>query len=71
MPKDIEAKVSRWMIANLDRYVDNCNEIDLTRLAEDAAEEFHLYDDDVNFSIPECVFDLAVTVVEELEQCPP
>lgn len=34
--------VKRWMLRNLDLrdYIDACGELDLTRLAEDAAAEF-------------------------------
>lgn len=53
------ALVRGWMKNNCWQYVDLCNEVNCTRLAEDAAEEYNLYVDEVDFEIPEWVFDLA------------
>lgn len=62
-----EIKVKRWMIVNIDNFIDECNEVDCTSMAENAAEEFDLYEDDVDYTIPEFVFDLAVNVSERWE----
>lgn len=65
MSESIEKKVRAWMTQHVDEYVDECNEYDCTKLAEDAAQEFDLYEDNDTFTIPEWVFDLAVEVTQE------
>jgi hypothetical protein len=53
-----QVKVKRWMRIHESEYMDECNELDCTRLAEDAAQEFDLYEGD-NCDIPEWVFELS------------
>ena len=58
-------RAKSFMVKNLEEYIDQCNEIDCTKLAEDAANEFNIYEDEINYEIPEWVFDLAVEVGEK------
>ena len=53
--------VRMWMMAEVEDYDDGC-EVNCTKMAEDAAYEYDLYDDDVDFTIPEWVFELAFEV---------
>jgi len=53
--------VRMWMMAEVEDYDDGID-INCTRLAEDAADEYDLYDDDIDFTIPEWVFELAFEV---------
>jgi hypothetical protein len=52
--------VKKWMKKNKNQFIDSCNEVNLTALAEAAAEEFNLYIVDMDYMIPDEVFDLAV-----------
>ena len=61
--------IKAYMRSQLDlrpEYFDtyNCGEINMTLLAEDAAQEFDLYEDDV---ISEGIFEIAFEVAEEYE----
>lgn len=49
----------QWMLDNVDEYDDGID-INCTQLAEDAAYQFDIYDDDIDFTIPEWVYELAV-----------
>lgn len=64
-----EKAVRNWMIQELefnqDDYLD-CDEINCTSLAENAAQALDLYQGD-DAEIPEEVFDLAVEVAEQFE----
>ncbi len=42
----------------------NCGEVDMTKLAEDAAQELDLYEND---EVPEEVFEIAFEVAEDYE----
>jgi hypothetical protein len=53
-------KVRLWMRLHVEEYRDECGEINCTKLAEDAAQEYNLYQTDEQATIPEWVFDLAV-----------
>lgn len=59
-----QAKVRRWMLRNITIYVDECNEVNATKLAEDCCQEFDLYEygefQDAN--IPEWLFELSAKV---------
>lgn len=55
-------KVKRWMENNRSEYIDDCNEVNYTGLAEGAAQEFDLYEDNEEATIPEWVFDLALLI---------
>jgi hypothetical protein len=54
-------KVLCWMHRNAAQHIDRCNELNTTGLAESAADEFDLCQDD-DGTIPEWVFDAAVLV---------
>lgn len=60
--KSIEqVMVQRWMLANFEEYVDpHTNTINLTLLAESAAQELDLYDRKHN--IPEELYDAAFQI---------
>lgn len=60
-----EDTVRRWMAQNAGNYCE-CGEVRTTTLAEDAADEFDLYEDD-EYTIPECVFELAAEVADWYE----
>lgn len=55
--------VLRWMRSNLADYVDDSGEIMLTELAESAAGEFNVYENE-DYDIPEWVFEFAFHVSE-------
>lgn len=47
-----QREVRIWMFANVEDFVDECNEVNRTRLAEAAAEQFdshHWLDDDAHW----------------------
>jgi hypothetical protein len=61
---DINSKVLKsfvkcWMRNNVRQYVDGCGEVNFTKLAEDAADEFEVYEG-VECTIPEWVFEFAI-----------
>lgn len=60
--------VKYWMRESIDAYVSCCDEVNLTQLAEDAAQEFDLYEDDSDATIPEWVFELSSEVAEMRKQ---
>ena len=53
--------VRQWMKDNAADYDDGID-INCTRMAEDAADQYDIYDDDIDFTIPEWVYELAVEV---------
>ncbi len=60
------ANVRRYLSANTSEHVDpKTGEVNLTLLAESAAQRFDLYEDDADATIPEWVFDMAVEVAEQ------
>ena len=62
-PKWDKTKTKRWMEQNVKDYVDRkTDEVDATGLAEAAANEFNIYENQQDYDIPEEVFDLAVDV---------
>jgi hypothetical protein len=64
----MKSKVRNWMRREVLNYLDDCNEINCTKLAEDAADEFNLYvDDPEEGTIPEWVFDMSFQVSCEVE----
>lgn len=67
----IKIQALRWMKNTLrfdfESY-DDCGEVNCTKLAEDCAEALNLYEDDVDFEIPEVVFDAAVDVSRSFEK---
>jgi len=60
----LKSFVKAWMREHAVRHVDSCGELDLTGLAETAAEEFEVYLPDPDATIPEWVFEMATTVAE-------
>lgn len=63
--EELENKVRRWMKRNKQEYTDpQTGELNSTLLAEAAAVEFDLHDHDVDATIDDWVFDLAVEVDE-------
>lgn len=52
-------RVTRWMKRVIGEYIDMYDAVDCTKLAEDAADEFNLYEDDDDATIPEWVFEIA------------
>lgn len=62
--------IRKWMFRQLDHfrkdYLD-CGEVNATVLAENAAHEFDLYEENADATIPEEVFDMAVEISEQFE----
>jgi len=55
--------VKRWMQLHVTDHVDRqTDEVNTTSLAEEAAQEFELYEDKRDYKIPEEVYDMAVDV---------
>lgn len=55
-----------WMKKNAFLFIDNkTGEVNLTRLAEECANENNFYLDDIDFEIPEELFELAASFEEE------
>lgn len=46
---------------------DDCGEVNHTKLSENMAEEYNLYLDEINYDIPEYVFEAAVIAAEKYE----
>lgn len=64
-----QGEVKRYMQREIEDHVDYvCLEVNATGLAEDAAAHFDLYEDEVNYEIPEWVFDVARQVAEVWEK---
>lgn len=57
-------EVRRWMRAHVRAYLDDCNEVNLTKLAEDAAHEFE-HDDWLDVETHE-VWELAVAAAQAI-----
>ena len=55
-----------WMRQNAGAYIDQCGEVDCTRLAEDAANEFDLYTDD-DGTIPVELFEGSFLIGEKMQ----
>jgi len=61
-------KVKKWMTQNYDHHVDHMTgEINTTSLAEEAADMYDLYEDHVDWNIPEEVFSWSVEVVNNIK----
>ncbi len=62
-PKWDKSKVKRWMQQHVRDHVDRqTDEVNNTSLAEEAASEFNIYEDNRDYEIPEEVFDLSLEV---------
>jgi hypothetical protein len=62
-------KVKKWMLSNYRDYVDPVtDELNCTMLAEQAANMFDLYNNDMEFDIPEEVFEWASEVSMQLKK---
>lgn len=55
--------MKRWIRNHKEEYVDECNEIDYTKMAEDLANHFDEYEDDEG-TISEEIFDLVIKETE-------
>jgi hypothetical protein len=51
------------MLYNIEDHLD-CGEVNSTKLAENACQEFELYENDNDATIPEWLFELSVKVAE-------
>lgn len=60
LPAKLERDVRKWMLANADRVGD------ATTLAEEAASEFELYEDKVDWTIPEIVYEMSMEICTNL-----
>ena len=63
-----EEEVKSWMKSNVSEYLDEVGEVNSTKLAEDAAQEFDLYEGEEDAEIPEWVFDYAAELAFEEEE---
>lgn len=57
-------QVAKWMRFRVEDYVDGCGEVNCTALAEAAADELDIYEDRVEYTIPEFVFEVAFETYE-------
>jgi hypothetical protein len=57
-----KTRMKRWMQRNVSTFVDRCNEVNCTGMAEEAAQVFETFENRVDWTIPEWVFDMAVDV---------
>lgn len=64
-------QVAHWMRLRVDDYVDGCGEVNCTKLAEDAADALDIYEDRVEYAIPEFVFEVAFETSEWLKKQSP
>ena len=53
------------MLKTVEHFIDDCGEVDCTRLAENTADVLDIYENDESFEIPDWLFDMAVTVAED------
>lgn len=63
-------QVREWMVKELRYWIRNymdTGEINCTLLAECCAEALNLYEDEIDFVIPEEIFDMAVDVEEKFK----
>ena len=60
----LKSFVKAWMREHARHHVDLCGELNLTGLAENAADEFEVYGADPDATIPEWVFDMASDVAQ-------
>lgn len=64
--KQVERKVKKFMLQNIEDHIDKyTGEVNLTSLAEEAGDEFKIYEDKKKYKIEEVVYDWAVEVEEE------
>jgi hypothetical protein len=65
-PKYDRRAVERWMTQNLRHHIDrSTDEANTTSLAEAAADQFNVYEDNHQYKIPDEIFDLALNVAEK------
>ena len=63
LPVMNKADVNRWMSLNRETYIDSrTGELDCTRLAEEAADMFNLYEGD-ECTVPEWLFEMSSELV--------
>jgi len=67
MTKEELNKYFQWMKKNIEDYIDECGEVDCTSLAENCADNFYIYEDEIDFKIPDEIFDLAVEASQWFE----
>lgn len=58
----LKSFVKAWMREHANKYIDQCDELNITLLAEHAAYEFDLYLNTPDATIPEWVFDMSFDV---------
>ncbi len=62
------ATVKAYMLSCADEHIDNCGEVDMTNLAEDACQNFNAWGPYPNYNAPDEFFDWAFEVTEEWEK---
>lgn len=62
------SRIARWMGNHVDEYVDDCNEVNATGLAEACAASLDAYEDTIDYNIPAIVFDVAAEVANAWEE---
>jgi hypothetical protein len=68
-PKWDRSKVKGWMTKEVGNHVDRkTDEVNTTSLAEAAASEFNIYEDNRDYKIPDDLFDLSTQVGEVWEK---
>ena len=68
-PKWDKLKTKRWMVNHVEDHVDRkTDEVNSTSLAEEAAQEFNIYENTRDYKIPDDLFDLSADVAEQWEK---
>lgn len=62
--RENKRKARNYMCLYVSDHEDMCGEVNCTTLAEAAANEHDLYEDDYTYTIPKWVYDMAVDVAE-------
>lgn len=57
-----------YMRLRVEEHIDSCGEVNMTALAEETADAGDLYEDDIEYGIPEWVFELAYDIAQEFEK---
>lgn len=63
--RDKKEEVRKWMH---DLVEENDGDLSATHLAEDSADEFNIYENEIDFPIPEWMFELSADVIDQWEQ---
>ena len=67
-----EQAAKEWLLYefryNKKEYLDECNELNYTKIAEDCANSLNIYENEVDYKIPDWLFSMVIDVAEKFEQ---